>query len=76
MIMEDLQGQETVEAPSQDDIDTAQINEWIEDHVPTEGETEVEQQQEADPEVPLEVVPPEEPEAAAPEKEGSTSKAF
>ena len=80
--MEDLQGQENVEAPIQEDIDTAQINEWITDNVPQdEAEVEVDQQEfDADPEVPLEVVPPpeDEPEleAAAPEKETSTSKAF
>ena len=77
--MEDLQGQENVEAPIQEDIDTAQINQWIEDNVPQdEGEVEVDQQEfDADPEVPLEVVPPpeDEPKAAAP-KEESTSKAF
>jgi len=77
--MEDLQGQENVEAPIQEDIDTAQINQWIEDNVPKdEAEVEVDQQEyDADPEVPLEVVPPpeDEPEAAAP-KEESTSKAF
>ena len=77
--MEETQGQEEpqAEAPSQDDIDAAQINEWLEDHTASE-DAEVEQQEfdaetpyDPDPEIPLEVVPP--PEDPKPE---STSRAF
>ena len=71
--MEEQEGQETA-APSQDDIDQAQINEWIQDKIPEEVEVEQEEFDASDPLIPLEVVPP--PEDPPEEKTGSTSRAF
>ena len=71
--MEEQEGQETA-APSQDDIDQAQINEWIQDKIPDEVEVEQEEFDAADPLIPLEVVPP--PEDPPEEKTESTSRAF